>query len=144
MEIIRKLEKKDIEIIVKLEQLYLHETIGEDILNESIELPHMYFFVIELDGKVIGYIGSYILYEEAELLNFVIDEKYQRQGYGQKLLDHIIKLGVEKGVSYITLEVRVDNLKAINFYKKNNFKEVSIRKRYYSDGTDAYLMQKEI
>lgn len=144
MEIIRKLEKNDIETVVNLEEKFLHETIGEDILTESIELPHMYFFVMELDQKVIGYIGSYILYEEAELLNFVIDEEHQHKGYGQKLLNHILEIAKEKEVLHITLEVRVDNTKAINFYQKNNFKTVSIRKRYYSDGTDAYLMQKEI
>lgn len=144
MEKIRKLELKDIDEVIKLEELFLHESIGNELLMQSINLPHMYFLVMELEGKIIGYIGSYILYEEAELLNFVIHEAYQRKGYGQKLIMQIILQAKSIGADHITLEVRVDNQKGINFYKKNNFKIVSIRKNYYSDGTDAYLMQKEI
>lgn len=144
MERIRKLELKDIDAVVKLEELFLHESIGEELLSQSINLPHMYFLVMELEGKIIGYIGSYILYEEAELLNFVIHEEYQHMGYGQKLINQVILVAKSKGADHITLEVRIDNQKGVNFYKKNNFKIVSIRKNYYSDGTDAYLMQKEI
>ena len=44
----------------------------------------------------------------------------------------------------IFLEVRESNQVAINFYKKNNFKQISIRKGYYSDPTeDAIIMKME-
>ena len=43
----------------------------------------------------------------------------------------------------ITLEVNINNIGAINLYLKNGFKVVSKREKYY-DGTDAYLMLKEV
>ena len=43
-----------------------------------------------------------------------------------------------------TQEEVKDNEKGINFYTKNNFKVVNKRIGYYQDGTDAYLMLKEI
>jgi ribosomal-protein-alanine N-acetyltransferase len=39
----------------------------------------------------------------------------------------------------ISLEVRSSNEEAINFYKKNKFMEVAIRKNYYGN-EDAILM----
>ena len=42
----------------------------------------------------------------------------------------------------ITLEVRKDNIPAINLYKKFNFQEKAIRKGYYQ-GTDGILMERE-
>ncbi len=144
MEKIRKLELSDIKDVIALEEAYLHESMGEELLAESIKLPHMYFLVVTTNEKVIGYIGTYIIYEEAELLNFVIHEEYQRKGYGQKLLNQVITEAKSRKAEYLTLEVRVDNTKGINFYQKNGFKIVSTRKKYYFDGTDAYIMQKEI
>jgi len=60
------------------------------------------------------------------------------QGIAQELLDKI-------KTKDIFLEVRESNKKAINFYKKNNFKQISIRKGYYSDPTeDAIIMKMEV
>ena len=42
------------------------------------------------------------------------------------------------------LEVKVNNQKGIGFYEKNGFKNVNVRKNYYADGSDAYLMLKEL
>ena len=41
------------------------------------------------------------------------------------------------------LEVREDNIKAINFYQKNDFKIISKRKNYYQN-VDALIMERNI
>ena len=42
---------------------------------------------------------------------------------------------------WLTLEVRVSNTVAQNLYKKYTFKEMGVRRRYYSDdGEDALVM----
>ena len=46
------------------------------------------------------------------------------------------------GLSTIRLEVRVDNIPAIKFYKKNGFSIISTLKNFSSDLSDAYLMWK--
>ena len=68
-------------------------------------------------------------------------KSYQRQGYGQKLFDKMVK--DMKDVKKITLEVRASNIKGINFYTKNGFKQVGVRKKYYKNGEDALLLLKE-
>ena len=78
---------------------------------------------------------------EAEILNFVVDETYQRQGIGQLLFNQV-ESDIQD-LQKMTLEVRESNTKAINFYKKNGFKQISIRKHYYKNGEDAKVLIKE-
>lgn len=140
---VRKMEFRDIKKVVELEEKYLLETLGEKLLASELSEKNngVSFYVIENDDVVIGYIGRYYFFQEAEVLNFVVDESYQRQGYGQKLFDKMVE--DMKDVKKITLEVRASNIKGINFYTKNGFKQVGVRKRYYKNGEDALLLLKE-
>ncbi len=140
---VRKMEFRDIKKVVELEEKYLLESLGEKLLASELSEKNngVSFYVIENDDVVIGYIGRYYFFQEAEVLNFVVDESYQRQGYGQKLFDKMVK--DMKDVKKITLEVRTSNIKGINFYTKNGFKQVGVRKKYYKNGEDALLLLKE-
>ncbi len=140
---VRKMEFRDIKKVVELEKKYLLESLGEKLLASELSEKNngVSFYVIENDDVVIGYIGRYYFFQEAEVLNFVVDESYQRQGYGQKLFDKMVK--DMKDVKKITLEVRASNIKGINFYTKNGFKQVGVRKKYYKNGEDALLLLKE-
>lgn len=140
---VRKMEFRDIKKVVELEEKYLLESLGEKLLASELSEKNngVSFYVIENDDVVIGYIGRYYFSQEAEVLNFVVDESYQRQGYGQKLFDKMVE--DMKDVKKITLEVRASNIKGINFYTKNGFKQVGVRKKYYKNGEDALLLLKE-
>lgn len=140
---VRKMEFRDIKKVVELEEKYLLESLGEKLLASELSEKNngASFYVIENDDVVIGYIGRYYFFQEAEVLNFVVDESHQRQGYGQKLFDKMVE--DMKDVKKITLEVRASNIKGINFYTKNGFKQVGVRKKYYKNGEDALLLLKE-
>lgn len=140
---VRKMEFRDIKKVVELEEKYLLESLGKKLLASELSEKNngVSFYVIENDDVVIGYIGRYYFFQEAEVLNFVVDESYQRQGYGQKLFDKMVE--DMKDVKKITLEVRASNIKGINFYTKNGFKQVGVRKKYYKNGEDALLLLKE-
>ena len=140
---VRKMEFRDIKKVVELEEKYLLESLGEKLLASELSEKNngVSFYVIENDDVVIGYIGRYYFFQESEVLNFVVDESYQRQVYGQKLFDKMVK--DMKDVKKITLEVRASNIKGINFYTKNGFKQVGVRKKYYKNGEDALLLLKE-
>ena len=140
---VRKMEFRDIKKVVELEEKYLLESLGEKLLASELSEKNngVSFYVIENDDVVIGYIGRYYFFQEAEVLNFVVDESYQRQGYGQKLFDKMVEN--MKNIKKITLEVRASNIKGINFYTKNGFKQVGVRKKYYKNGEDALLLLKE-
>ncbi len=137
----QNLTKEDIKQVVLLEEDLLNETLGAEMLENELE-NHSVCFLTAKDGlKVIGYIGCYVYLNEGEVLNFVVDEAYQRQGIGTKLLNLVT---TKFNLTKITLEVRENNQKGLNFYLKNDFKKVNIRKHYYKNGDNAVVMMKEI
>ena len=138
---IRILKKEDIKKIVYLEETFLGETLGEEMLESELDSRVTKFYVATINDEVVGYIGRYELLNEAEVLNFVVDETYQRQGIGQMLFNKVEEdlPNLEK----MTLEVRESNTKAKNFYTKNGFKQISIRKNYYKNNENALVLIKE-
>lgn len=94
------------------------------------------------DNKVTGFIHISSNYEIIDILNIVVDPKYEKQGIGTKLINYIIKKK-DTIASKIMLEVREDNLKAINFYQKNHFTIIAKRQKYYKN-KDALIMERNI
>ena len=130
---IRQYNDKDINEIAKL-GLKLHDKYVFNLDEFSNCL------VIEENNKIIGFITYSIIYERAEVIDIIIDEKERKKGYGNKLLSKVIEIAKESNCTNITMEVNVNNESAIKLYKKNGFKIVSNRKNYYNDN-DAYLME---
>ena len=111
-----------------------------DLQNNLNRTEKIYVYLY--DNKVIGFIHISSNYEIIDILNIVVDPKYEKQGIGTKLINYIIKKK-DTIVSKIMLEVREDNLKAINFYQKNNFTIIAKRQNYYKN-KDALIMERNI
>ena len=93
-----------------------------------------------LDDKYVGFLIYQLLYENAEVIDIFVLEKYRNRGIGTLLLKEMMK---DSNIKNITLEVKKDNKYAIMLYNSLGFKEVSVRKGYYN-GEDALLMLKEV
>ena len=133
---IRRYKISDITTIQKLGCL-LHN-------NYNFKLDTFsYCFVIEEKNNIIGFITYSIIYERAEIIDIIIDEKYRNKGYATLLLEKVFDIIKDNNCENITLEVNSNNKSAINLYKKSGFKIVSVRKNYYNN-SDAYLMKKEL
>ena len=90
-----------------------------------------------INDKIIGYLDYSVMYEKIEINYIFVIAEYRRKGFAYSLIKYVIdKYNFEN----ITLEVNVNNVSAINLYKKLGFKIVSTRKKYY-DGIDGYLME---
>ena len=78
--------------------------------------------------KIIGFVIFYHVRDEIEIIHIGIMKSCQRKNYGSLIVNKIKKL---KDIRKIFLEVSVENTQAINFYLKNGFKKIGIRKAYY-------------
>ena len=139
---IDKLTKEDIPQVVLLEEQFLGETLGSEMLENELENEFMCFLSAKDSKKVLGYIGAYVINGELEILNFVVDGLHQRTGIGTLLFNELLNRYPD--AKSVVLEVREQNEKGINFYKKNIFNVISKRKHYYKNGDDALVMMKEI
>ncbi len=96
------------------------------------------------DKKIIGVCVFQFIFDEAEFHYIAIHPKYLRKGFGKILFSKFISISEKYKIKKIFLEVSAKNLPAINFYKSFNFTTISIRKKYYKDGSDAILKTKVI
>ena len=143
---ILELTLEDIDAILPLEnELYHKPWLKKDYEYELKDNPFaIYLKMIDKDSnEIMGYIGFWVKFEQAEITKVSIAKKYQ--GYK---LSKLLMADAERRIKLaecenITLEVRVSNKVAINLYKSCGFNVVATRKRYYENGEDAYLMLKE-
>ena len=97
----------------------------------SIENSKNLCYCLSQNGKTIGYLIAMLAVDTADILNIGIDSDFKRQGYGTGLLNHLIEELRKRHIGEILLEVRAGNRPAIQFYKKQGFEEISVRKNYY-------------
>ena len=85
---------------------------------------------------------DYCLYVVAgNIDNVVTAPEYRNLGIGGKMLEELLRLGNERGITAYTLEVRVSNAPAIHLYEKFGFVSEGIRPKFYEKPTeDAMIM----
>ena len=117
----------------------------EEILSNT---QYTVYYIRRLE-KVSGYIIYYDTFDSFDLFEIAIEKEFQNKGLGNELLGKTIDrmFGEEKYKSRektVFLEVNENNFSAVKLYKKNNFKEISLRKNYYGAGQNALIMVRNL
>ena len=139
---IKKLTSNDINYIEQIfnleKEIFINSAFNKSYMETLIKADNSFIYTYIIDDKVCGYLMVLDSIDVYEILAIATIEKYRNKGIAQELLDKI-------KTKDIFLEVRESNQVAINFYKKNRFKEISIRKNYYSEPTEnAIIMKLEV
>lgn len=139
---IRKATQNDLSEIVSIDQMTLtsHWTEKQYLSELSIENGLMY--VIEVENYICGFFSLRILDDTCDLLQIAVHQDFQSRGYGNMLMNHLCKAAINYEIKNIFLEVEENNRKALQFYLKYNFEEISIRKNYYGINRNAVVMRK--
>ena len=111
--------------------------------NEFSTNPYLKILTYVEKDKIIGFLLYSLIYDRIEIEQFEVTTKERRKGIGNKLLNYLIEKYQDNNIKNITLEVKEDNIAAINLYKKYGFKKVSTREKYY-DGINGILMEKTL
>ena len=91
--------------------------------------------------SIVGYAGIWVMTDEAHVTTIATHPDVRGRGVGELLLLALIHRSIEVGARWMTLEVRASNAVAQALYRKYTFKEMGVRRRYYSDnGEDALVM----
>lgn len=110
-------------------------------LKEELSSPFSKYFVAKnSDNLIVGFAGIKIVLDEADLMNIVTRKSMRNLGIASSMLEYLISYCKSVKIKSLNLEVNVQNSIAINLYKKYNFKEVGLRKKYYNNTYDAILM----
>lgn len=111
--------------------------------NEFSTNPYLKILTYVEKDKIIGFLLYSLIYDRIEIEQFEVTTKERRKGIGNELLNYLIEKYQDNNIKNITLEVKEDNIAAINLYKKYGFKKVSTREKYY-DGINGILMEKTL
>ncbi len=107
----------------------------EDLTHEATV-----YITAEEEGKVAGYMGGWLIFDEVHITTVAVRADLRRKGVASVMLatylDHILNYGTR----FATLEVRISNVPAIGLYRKLGFKAVGVREHYYCDNDEAAVI----
>lgn len=145
---LRPMEKADIPAVMVIELLAYPHPWESQVMYQCLQNNHYYGWVLEISGKVQGYVFLSVVAGEMHILNICIHPELQGQGLGRELLLRTFDLAVnEYKATMCFLEVRPSNTSALGLYGSEGFSEIGMRKNYYpadNGREDALVMAKSI
>tara|TARA_Y100001978_G_scaffold202861_1_gene225462 strand:+ start:3554 stop:3994 length:441 start_codon:yes stop_codon:yes gene_type:complete len=93
---------------------------------------------------IMGICVFFKLFDEAELRYLSILPEFKRRGFGKKLFYKFLEQCKNENITKVFLEVSTNNKEALSFYKYFGFETITVRKKYFKDGSDALLKQKKM
>lgn len=114
----------------------------KDAYRTELEENRVACYLVAREGdSVVGFAGMWVIFDEAHVTTIAVDRQWRGQHVGERLLLALIDRALDRHARWMTLEVRPSNAVAVGLYRKFGFRDVALRKRYYSDnGEDASVM----
>jgi len=139
-----KLSDIDDICVVEADSYGEHHWSRDSFVDELDNNLARYYVARNKEGELLGYLGAWIILDEAHVTTLAVSKKFRRNKTAQALLGNFVEDCYSNKVKYITLEVRVSNDAAISLYRKFGFHSLGKRVNYYQDNMeDALIMWTE-
>ena len=141
----RSLDSESVEVI---RQLFLDQT-GERYAAVSVQnlpVPEWGGNLVLLDSNnmIRGLLwADKFSTERVRVVAFAIDSDFKGRGFGSEAWNLLVEASISDGHNQIQLEVRGDNLFAIDFYRNRGLEIISTLEGYYNSGI-GYVMRGEL
>jgi ribosomal protein S18 acetylase RimI-like enzyme len=128
--IIRELAIKDVEAISDIYSGIIQKTVKPDfkeLIQRHAEREEDLCFVAEIDGKVVGFMVSYILTlgfgieKSAWIATLGVNPEFMGQGIGKKLGEKLFDYYQAQGIENVYTSVRWDSTDLLSFFKTLGF-----------------------
>ncbi len=139
---IRKMEIADVDQVMEVERVSFTTPWTTVIFyQEIVDNQYAYYYVIEWNGRIVGYVGTWVVLEDAQVTNIAIMPELRGNKLGEKLFQYMLLQIKLIGATRLSLEVRESNIPAQKLYRKFGLVPGGIRKNYYTDNQeDAIVM----
>lgn len=141
------IDTASIDDFLDIKNLERESILSNPLNNEDISLSltsKIYkTFKISHNNEFAGFVIIQIT-DEVNIISIAVKKEFRNLGLATKLIEHVENFAKEKDINTISLEVSEKNITAYLLYKKLGFKQRRVRRKYYSDGTDAIEMFKEL
>ena len=139
----RSMQPSDLDHIILIEREIFLFPWSPGNFADSIKAGYVCQVLIHTN-TLIGYGIMMMSPEEAHILTLGIAADWQKQGWGKKLLQHLIQHAKNEAAKSIFLDVRESNVAAAQLYQHMGFQHIATRKGYYAamcGREDALVMQ---
>jgi ribosomal-protein-alanine N-acetyltransferase len=102
------------------------------------------FLVAKLGGEIVGYAIGERGKDSGLIVSVAVKKEWRKRGIGRRLIEKLLENFKKEGMKIVFLHVREENREAINFYQALGFKIRELVENYYSNGENAYLMEKSL
>ncbi len=146
---IQRATVNDLETLYEIEkECFTTEAFTKEQIGYLLQNPNVVSLVAQMNGENVGFIigltysGNRV--RIGHICTIDVAVKHRRRGIGLKLLKELEKIFVEKGVETCYLEVRIDNVAALELYRKQGYIETGQLKGYYSMGIHGIRLEKKL
>lgn len=140
MILVRPMTKRDVARVYEIEVQSFRSPWSKLSLLGELHNKVAHYLVAEEEGRVIGYGGMWVLFDEAHVTNVAIAPEKRGQHLGRYLFYGMMLKAREYGAERMTLEVRETNVRAQSLYYSFDFEKEGFRKRYYEDTGEGALL----
>lgn len=139
---IEKLTKENFNEVLNIsEEQFDKDSWTNSQFEDCLKNENYITYVFYKNNKVACFLIAQNLIDSINLLLIGTKNEFKRMGLASILIEKLIQKAKSNNIK-TWLEVRKDNLPAINLYKKLGFKEIFERKNYYKDGSSAIIYEK--
>jgi ribosomal-protein-alanine N-acetyltransferase len=141
---VRRFRLSDMGRILEIERaLFPRDAYDRNLFAEYFHTCGDLFLVLMRRGNICGYMLTCIR-PRPEIVSIAVQPAERRKGAASLLLESTIRRLRRRQVDRLSLMVRVRNRKALKFYVKYGFVKIRVVRQYYDDGTDGFLMAKNL
>jgi ribosomal protein S18 acetylase RimI-like enzyme len=144
---LRKANLNDVNPLIQVENACFNtDQLSERSFKYFLTKSNGYLLVAEIDKQVVGY--GLILFNRgtslARLYSIAVLKKFRKNKTAYHLLSRLEAIASEHDCTYLRLEVKQNNLAAINFYENMGYVRFAHKFDYYEDHTDAECFEKKL
>lgn len=144
---IRRLLMADLPEVLAIERAAYDFPWSEGIFRDCLRVGYHGLAACDVGGRLMGYALLSLAVCDAHILNLCVAPLHRRQGVAGLLLEQMIHNARRQGADNLMLEVRPSNRGAVALYRRHDFDEVDVRRRYYpahNGREDALLMARAL
>jgi ribosomal-protein-alanine N-acetyltransferase len=142
----RVADDEDLDAVAALEaETFTNPWTRDMLARELRESQVARVYVLRIPGeRVAAFCTCWVILDELHINTVAVAAGYRRQGLATALMKHIMADAGAEGVRRTTLEVRRSNVAARRLYERLGFREVGVRKSYYTHpDEDALILWRE-
>ena len=138
--LIRKMTDEDLPEVCVIEQETFSDPWSEEDFCNSMNEANNSYLVVEIEGTIAGYCGYWGICEEGYIYNVAVKQEYRRHHIGYQMMKALLEDAGSRGITSLTLEVRISNEPAIRLYEALGFERAGVRKDFYSKPKESAVI----